>query len=72
MNFGRTKVLLETEVLDGNIPWLIGANVLERLSAKLDYGKKELVCKHTDVNERIPFYKDDNGHIRIRIRDVGK
>lgn len=31
VKFGKRNVLFETEILEGDIPWLIGTNVMSKL-----------------------------------------
>ena len=37
---GNHKALLETEIVEGNIPWLVGTVVLDKLGARIDFANK--------------------------------
>ena len=57
VNIGGLKIMIKTEVVDADIPLLIGANYLEISRAVLDFGKLE--AKIFSVN--VPLVKVSSG-----------
>lgn len=62
---GKTRVYIDTEIIDGNIPWLIGTRVLRKLGALIDTDNMELRCQKILKNERIKIKENNIGHIYI-------
>ena len=60
---GNTKVTIVTEVVDAEIPLLVGTNSLEKAGANLDFGEK----KATFFGEEIDLIRTESGHYCIEL-----
>lgn len=69
VTLGIRKAYIETEVIEGKIPWLIGTNVLKKLGGVIDTKNMELHCQLLLVGERIKLKEDKIGHLRIKLRN---
>ena len=61
---GNQKVKLRTEIIKGDIPWLIGRETMEKMGLIIDITKRE-ICLRNVNNIRIKCQLDSKNHIRI-------
>lgn len=72
VKLGNIEVLLQTVVVEGDIPWLIGTEVLKKIEAIIDFGKMEMKGNQLLKGESIKVTKDKKGHLRIKLRERKK
>lgn len=60
---GKEKIYIRTVVVQGNIPWLIGKETMERMSIRMDYGNKRLFFKNQSFN----WSNNNEKHIKITL-----
>ena len=60
---GDIKLTIETEIVNADIPLLIGANSLEKAKAVLDFGNS----KATFFTTEVPLLKVKSGHYCINL-----
>ena len=65
---GGSKVRIITDVINGNIPWIIGSEVLEKIGAEIDIKNKIVKCNNIEPVERLPIMIDKKGYWRINLR----
>ena len=63
---GEHEFYIETVVIDGDVPWLIGRKTMERMERDIKLGKGE-ICIGDMGREEIEFKVDNRGHMRITL-----
>ena len=61
---GRIKVWLETHVVEGDVPWIIGSQMLERSGANIDVSKGCMTVE----GECVSLRRNKVGHIMVTLR----
>ncbi len=61
---GNEKVLIKTEILKGDVPWLIGKETMSRMNMKIHIKEKKVVIGDMN-NVEIKLKEDRRGHLRI-------
>lgn len=62
---GKTLFSIETYVINGNIPWLVGKETLEKMGAVIDLENMEIWLR--DMNQRTKVRCDQGGHLRVQL-----
>jgi hypothetical protein len=62
---GRNECFIETYVVEGNIPWLVGKESLRRMGAVLDMEKMQLWIRK--YNKYMKIRNDKNGHLKVKL-----
>ena len=63
---GGLRVFLKTEILKGDIPWLIGKDTMSRMDMKVHVKEKKAVIGDMEDTE-IDLKEDRRGHLRISL-----
>ena len=70
MKVGSSNIQADFFVVDGDIPILLGNDVMEPLGGRIHMDKKKLILKQ--VKEEIPLLKSPGGHFIIPLESVAK
>ena len=62
---GKKKVFVETDIINGRIPWLIGNRVLLEMGAVLNIKERKIVV---DSGGEMDLNIDDSGHLNIVVK----
>lgn len=65
---GEKKFFIETFVVEGKIPWLIGKDTLGRMGAVIDLGRMEMWVKKFKKGLKIRC--DENGHLKLKLCEM--
>ena len=69
VNLGGRKVGLTTEVVEGDIPWLLGKKTLKQMKAILDLGRG--LIRIGDLGHvEIPLRESRGGHVKIVFQET--
>ena len=63
-NIANKDVRIRTEVIDADLPLLIGNTTLEKSNAIMDFGNKTVVF----LGERINLHRADSGHYMVDVK----
>lgn len=66
VNIGRHKVFLKTEIVEGDIPWLLGRDTMEKMDMHINM--RERIANLGDLNgETVRLRQDDKGQLKIKL-----
>src|SRR5215469_9865901 len=64
IEIGNLKVFLKTEIVDGDIPWLVGTESLRKMKAIIDL-EKEVIILSKLKNHHLELKMNNMGHATI-------
>ena len=62
---GNRKCFIETYIVEGEIPWLVGKESLKRMGAVLDLERMKMWVRKYKIN--LDLRNDKNGHLKVKL-----
>ena len=67
VEIGNFKALLKTEIVEGDIPWLVGTESLRKMGAIINLEKKVIIVSNLK-NQHLPLKLNNMGHAMMQLR----